>query len=114
MASRAVANRNDRHKAGAARPRNKRREFEEYDQQQSYLERGNQQFREMVADHEGQAVFVALALGFGIGLALGYGMGGSRQEERWTDRIAAEGLGRRLLERVESLLPEAVTSRLGK
>jgi hypothetical protein len=68
-----------------------------------------------VADHEGQAVFVALALGFGMGLAIGYGLGGSSDRgDRWANRIAAEGLGRRLLERLDSILPEAVTSRFGK
>lgn len=115
MATRSVANRNDRHAGASGRPTSGRRERPEFEEPQSYLDRGNQQFREMVADHEGQAVFVALAAGFGIGLAIGYGLGGSSDRpDRWTDRIAAEGLGRRLLERVDSLLPEAITSRFAK
>jgi len=81
--------------------------------EEGYLERGNQQLRDMMEDHEGQTVLVGLALGFGIGLAIGYSMGGSSEPQRWTDRIAAEGVGRRLLERIDSLLPESITNKLG-
>jgi hypothetical protein len=83
-------------------------------QASSYLARGNDQLREIVEDREGQAVLAACALGFGLGVAIGYAMGGPSEKERsrWTDRITAEGLGRKLLERVDQLLPESVTSRL--
>lgn len=77
-----------------------------------FLERGNQQLRDMVEDHEGQTVLVALALGFGIGLAIGYSISPEPQH-RWTDRVAAEGVGRRLLERFDALLPESISSKLG-
>ncbi len=79
--------------------------------QRSFLERSNDQLREMVADHEGQSVLAALALGFGIGLALGLSIA-PEPKQRWTDRIAAEGLGRRLLERIDSLLPESISDKL--
>jgi len=78
-----------------------------------FLERGNQQLRDMMEDHEGQSVLVALGLGFGIGLAIGYSMGASPEPKHaWTDRLAAEGVGRRLLERIDALLPESISSRL--
>jgi hypothetical protein len=67
----------------------------------------------MVHDHEGQAVLVALALGFGIGVMIGYSLGGPiERQEHWTERFAAEGVGRRLLERLDRVLPEAISSRL--
>jgi hypothetical protein len=84
------------------------------DDAQGYLERGNEQLRGMVADHEGQTVLVALALGFGIGVALGYAMAGPSQHEssRWIDRKTAEELGRKLMHKMDQYLPEAVTSRM--
>lgn len=84
------------------------------DNAQGYLERGNEQLRDMVEDHEGQTVLVALALGFGIGVALGYAMAGPSQHEssRWIDRKTAEDLGRKLMHKMDQYLPEAVTSRL--
>jgi hypothetical protein len=84
------------------------------DQAEGYLERGNEQLRGMVEDHEGQTVLVALALGFGIGVAIGYAMAGPSEHEsaRWIDRSTAEGLGRRLMERIDQMLPEAITSRM--
>ena len=66
--------------------------------------------RELVRDREGKAVLVALAAGIGVGLMIGSAFGQShRQPQSWRDRIAAEGFGRRLMERIESLIPEAVT-----
>jgi hypothetical protein len=78
------------------------------------LARGNEQLREMVEDREGRTVLAACALGFGIGVAIGYALGApsERVRGRWSDRITTEGLGKKILERLDQLLPEAVTSRL--
>lgn len=84
------------------------------DQAQGYLERGNEQIREMVEDHEGQTVLVALALGFGIGIAIGYSLAGPSEPKhsRWINRSTAEGIGRTLLQRIDQLLPETISSRI--
>lgn len=75
-----------------------------------YMSRGATQFREMTRDHEGTAVVVALATGFGVGLLIGCALTSSRSDSStWRDRVAAEGLGRRLLERVEGMLPNALS-----
>lgn len=79
-----------------------------------YMSRGASQVREMTRDHEGTAVLVALAAGFGIGLLIGAALAPSHEPRRWGDRLAAEGLGRRLLERVESMIPDALAERLGR
>jgi len=111
-----MASKNDRHKSNSGEKQQGRRRDTEESDDQSYMARGNQQLQAMVEDHEGQAVLVAFALGIGIGLVIGYGVGGPSpsRSERWIDRIAAEGLGRRLLERIDSLLPESITSRFEK
>ena len=80
-----------------------------------YLSRGASQIRGITRDHEGTAVLVALAAGFGVGLLIGAAIASSQSRPRsWKDRIAAEGLGRRVLERVENLIPEALAERLGR
>ena len=83
-------------------------------QAQRYLEKGNERLREVVEDHEGQTVLIALALGFGVGVAIGYAVGGPPQSStsRWIDRATAEGVGRKLLERIDQMLPTAITNRL--
>ncbi len=81
----------------------------------AYLQRGASQIRDMTRDHEGTAVLVALAAGFGIGLLVGATLAPSHRKPRsWSDRLAAEGIGRRFLERVENMLPDAITERLGR
>jgi hypothetical protein len=80
-----------------------------------YVSRGTSQVREMTRDHEGTAVLVALAAGFGVGLLIGASLGSSQSRpQTWRDRIAAEGLGRRLLERVEGMMPGALTDYMHK
>jgi hypothetical protein len=79
-----------------------------------YLARGACQIRHMVEDHAGRSVLTALAVGFGVGLAIGKALGHSSSHKHWTDRVAAEGIGRRFLERLDQFLPEAISSRLDK
>jgi hypothetical protein len=84
------------------------------DQVGEYYERGNAQIRSMTHDHEGTAVLIALAAGFGVGLLVGCAIAPSKpQSRRWIDRTAAENLGRRFLERVESMVPEMISERFG-
>jgi hypothetical protein len=68
----------------------------------------------MVQNHEGQTVLVAWALGFGVGVAIGYALGGPSKSStnRWIDRATAEGVGRKMLERIDQMLPTAISSRL--
>jgi hypothetical protein len=76
-----------------------------------YVSRGRTQVREMTRDHEGAAVLVALAAGFGVGLLIGAALASAQSRpQTWRDRIAAEGLGRRLLEGVEEMIPDTLTN----
>jgi len=79
-----------------------------------YLEQGNDQFRSMTRDHEGTAVLVALAAGFGVGVLIGCAMAPSPRRHSWTDRIAAEGLGRKIMQRFEGMIPEMLSERIGR
>jgi hypothetical protein len=74
-----------------------------------YMSQGSTQIRELTRDHEGTAVLVAMAAGFGVGLVIGAALASSQRPQTWRERIAAEGLGRRLLDRIEGVMPDALT-----
>jgi ElaB/YqjD/DUF883 family membrane-anchored ribosome-binding protein len=79
------------------------------DEVAGYVSQGQEQLREMTRDHEARTVIVALAAGFGVGLLIGGALASSHRRPRsWSDRITAEGIGRKFLDRVESMIPEAV------
>jgi hypothetical protein len=85
------------------------------DQVTGYVSQGTEQFGQMTRGHEGQAVMIALAAGFGVGLVIGMSLAGAHQRPKsWSDRIVAEGLGRKLLSRVERMMPEMVTEHFGR
>lgn len=59
---------------------------------------------------EGTIVVVALAVGFGLGIALGSSLGAQQRRSRgWSDRMACESVGRRMLERLEDMLPQSLS-----
>ena len=73
--------------------------------------------REFVREHSGATVVAALVTGFGIGLMVGHTLGipgRSSRKGSWKDRVAAEGLGRRLLDRFDSMIPDALAEHFGK
>jgi len=80
---------------------------------ESYIERGKAQIKEIVEDREGRTVLTALVAGLGLGLLVGSALRGSRSS-KWSDRTAAEGIGRRLMESVDSYLPDALAERFGR
>lgn len=80
---------------------------------EGYLERGKAQIKEIVEDREGRTVLTALVAGLGMGLLVGTALSGSRKE-KWSDRVAAEGIGRRLMESVDKYLPDALSDRFGR
>lgn len=85
-------------------------------QASGYLERGATQFRELTRDREGTAALIAMAAGFGVGVVVGGLIASSTtgRQKTWSQRIAAEGIGHRLLERIESLIPDAISERFTK
>lgn len=85
------------------------------DQAPDYWTQGEDYMRELVRDREGTAIMIALAAGVGVGLVIGASLGRSHREPRsWRDRLTAEGFGRRIMERVESMIPDALAEHFGK
>jgi hypothetical protein len=85
------------------------------EQASDYVSRGAAQATDFAREHGGATVAVAIATGFGIGLLVGHAIGAPRsQPRRWKDRIAAEGLGRRMLDRIESMIPDALAEHFNK
>ena len=79
------------------------------EQASDYVARGASRVRELTRDREGTAVAVALAAGIGRGLdGRRARWCGLTQQRSWRDRVAAEGFGRRLMDRIEGLIPDAL------
>jgi len=80
-----------------------------------YVAQGASQVQECIREYSGTAVVVSLVAGFGIGLAIGKALSGSHSEpQTWRDRIAAEGLGRRFMDSIESIIPDALAEHFTK
>jgi hypothetical protein len=78
-----------------------------------YVAQTTERVRSMARGREGRIVVAALASGFAIGAAIGCVIAASHQRKTtWADRLACEGLGRRLLDRIGSALPESITEKL--
>lgn len=84
------------------------------EQAADYWTRGEDQVRELVRDREGAAVIIALAAGLGLGLVLGSAIAPTPQPRSWRERMMAEGFGRRIMDRIENLIPEALAEHFSK
>jgi sugar (pentulose or hexulose) kinase len=85
------------------------------DQASEYWEQGRDSMQECIRGREGAAVLMAAAAGIGVGLVVGAALGRShKQQLTWRDRITAEGFGRRLMERIESMIPDALSDHFSK
>jgi|tagenome__1003787_1003787.scaffolds.fasta_scaffold20492809_1 hypothetical protein len=85
------------------------------EQASDYVAEGASQVQECIREYSGTAVVVSLVAGFGIGLAIGKALSSSHSEpQTWRDRIAAEGLGRRLMDSIESIIPDALAEHFTK
>ena len=86
---------------------------EDDEEEGGYVAQTTKRVRSMTRGREGRIVVAALASGFAIGAAIGCLIAVSHQRKAtWTDRLACEGLGRRLLDRIGSALPESITEKL--
>jgi hypothetical protein len=71
--------------------------------------------RGMVRGREGTAVLIAAAAGVGIGLVIGAALGRSHAEQQnFCTRRTAENFGRRLIDRIESIIPEALSEHFAR
>jgi hypothetical protein len=80
-----------------------------------YISQGASQVRDMTKGHEGTVVLVAFAAGIGMGLLIGGALASTHSRPKsWTDRVTAEGLGRRLMERFEGMIPQTVSDHFSR
>ena len=87
--------------------------YEEDESEAGYLERATSGIREITHKREGRVVVAALATGFAIGAAIGCVIAGTRQRQQtWSDRLACEGLGRRMLDRLSSMVPDSISDKI--
>jgi hypothetical protein len=89
------------------------------EQASKYIAAGVERVRDEVVDvtrgREGMMVAVALAVGFGMGIAIGTTLAAPRRRPAsWKDRLMAEGIGQRVMERMEAMLPQSLTDYLSK
>lgn len=85
---------------------------EDEEEEHGYLQQASERVRSLTHQREGRVVVAAIASGFAIGVLIGGVIASSRgRKETWTDRLACEGLGRRLLDRLGSSLPESITDK---
>jgi len=80
-----------------------------------YVTEGAEQVQECIRDHSAASDMISLAAGFGIGLLIGRAIGTPYQQPRSRRyRAMAEGFGTRLMDRMESMIPDAVAEHFGK
>jgi hypothetical protein len=85
------------------------------EQASEFVSRQASNIAECTREHSGAAVVTALVTGFGIGLLVGHAIGmPHRQPKRLIDRATAEGLGRRLMDRIEGMIPDALAEHFRK
>jgi hypothetical protein len=85
------------------------------DQASEYWSQGREQMRGMVRGREGTAVLVAIAAGVGVGLVIGAALGRSHAEQQSCNaRRTAEQFGRRLMDRLENMIPEALSEHFSR
>jgi hypothetical protein len=85
------------------------------EQGSEYLEHGMEQSQRCIKDYPGAAVGVAFVAGLGIGLAVALTIGAPhRRPQTWRQRLMAQDIGRRFLDRVEGMIPEAVAGHFNR
>jgi hypothetical protein len=85
------------------------------EQASDYVSESASDMQECIRERSGTAVAVSLVAGFGIGLLVGRALTKPQQEPRSRRyRAAAEGVGRRLMDRIEAMIPDALAEHFGK
>jgi len=85
------------------------------EQASDYLGEVAEETQECIREPSGTAVMVSLVAGFGIGLLVGKALGSSREQPKSRRyRAMAEGFGSRLMERIESMMPDALAEHFNK
>lgn len=70
-------------------------------------------FSSMIQERPDEAIFLGFVSGVAIGALFGSVIAGSNSSGRLSSRHVAEGLGQRLLEKLDSFVPSSVSRSLG-
>jgi hypothetical protein len=85
------------------------------EQATDYMTQGAEQAQQCIREHSAASVMISLAAGFGIGLLIGRAIGTPYHQPRSRRyREMAEGLGSRLMDRIEAIIPNAVAEHFSK
>jgi hypothetical protein len=85
------------------------------EQASDYISESAAEMQECIRERSGTAVMVSLVAGFGIGILVGRALTKKQEEPRSRRyRSAAEGVGRRLMDRIEAMIPDALAEHFGK
>jgi hypothetical protein len=84
-------------------------------QASDYASEGAEQMQECIRDRPVSSVMVSLVAGFGLGLLIGKAISTPYHQPRSRRyREMAEGFGSRLMERIEALVPDAVSEHFSR
>jgi len=85
------------------------------EQASDYVSESAAEMQECIRERSGTAVMVSLVAGFGIGILIGRALTKSQEEPRSRRyRSAAENVGRRLMDRIDAMIPDALAEHFGK
>ena len=83
-------------------------------QASDYVSESASEMQECIRERSGTAVAISLVAGFGIGLLIGRALTKPEEPRSRRYRAAAEGVGRRLVDRIEAMIPDALAEHFGK
>jgi hypothetical protein len=83
-------------------------------QASDYVSESASEMQECIRERSGTAVAISLVAGFGIGLLIGRALTKPEEPRSRRYRAAAEGVGRRLMDRIEAMIPDALAEHFGK
>jgi len=83
-------------------------------QASDYVSESAAEMQECIRERSGTAVIVSLVAGFGVGILIGRALKSEPEPRSRRYRSAAEGVGRRLMDRIEAMIPDALAEHFGK
>jgi|SRR3954453_3668411 len=85
------------------------------EQASDYVSEAATEVQECIRERSGTAVVVSLVAGFGVGILIGRALSKPQPESRSRRyRETAEGVGRRLIDRIESMIPDALAEHFSR
>jgi hypothetical protein len=86
------------------------------EQASDYVSESAEQVQECIREHSAASIMISLVAGFGIGALIGRAIATPHHQESRSRRYRAmaEGFGTRLMDRIESVIPDAIAEHFSK